>query len=347
MNDPTPTWVAGAGMICAVGRQAMPAAAAIDAGVVRLQTTSNPGDSMSLHPVAVVPGITGSIHERVDELLVEAIKSCGPEVPVHERENDRLLVYLGWADARRPGAARCPSRGDVVERLGPLLDIELDRDDVHVMRGDTAGMRALVLASARLREDTGVDKCLVCAADSWIDAQALTWLGSRRRSMTPGEAGVALWLSRAPEGSLAVRLLGSGVSSAADSCGGPMALALMRATQHALDEAGVAFDDLDLRVSDVGTLPSEYGEHTLAAARMRVRPKPGYRALEPARQIGSAGAAAGLINVVVASYMVARRRRSLALCTASSDFGARVAVVLGGGPREPSTREGAHPPWAL
>src|SRR5690606_2082453 len=132
-------------------------------------------------------------------------------------------------DEQRPGVARCPSRDELAERLGGLLDVELDREDVFVLRGDTAGLHALANASARLRDDAEIDKCLVCAADSWIDARALTWLGERRRSMTPGEAGAALWLSRSPEGPLAVRLLGSGVASAVGASRGPMALNLVRA----------------------------------------------------------------------------------------------------------------------
>lgn len=346
MNAHTTPWLCGAGLTCAVGRRALPAAAAIDAGVVRFRTLSEPDSSWYLYPVAVVPDLPASIDDRVQRLLADAIEGCR-ECMVAD-VSTRLAVYVGWPDERRPGSPRTFTDPELRRLLQRVLDVELDAEDIQTLRGDTAGLRALAVAGTRLRQDPDISACLVCAADSWIDARALRWLGPRRREITPGEAGVALWLSREPLGRCAVPLLGSGVALCSPATEGPLVGAMVNAARHALDEAGMTFDDIDIRIADEGTLPSDYAEHVLAAARLRHRAHRVCRTVEPARHVGTAGAAAGLINVVVAAYMLTHHQGTLALCTAGSDCAPRIATVLGTPPDRAVDGSGERgTPWAL
>lgn len=346
MNAHTIPWLCGAGLTCAVGHRALPAAAAIDAGVVRLRPLAGPRSSWRLYPAAVVPELPTEIDERVQRLLLDAVEGCR-ECMLTDRPS-RLVVYAGWPDERRPGAPRWLGARELARRLEGILGVKLDVEDVKILRGDTAGLRALAAAHTRLKWDSDVSVCLVCAADSWINVRALRWLGPRRREITPGEAGVALWLRREPHGSCATRVLGGGVAPCSSSEEGLLVGAMVTAAQHALNEAEVTFDDVDVRVVDGGTLPSAYPEHMLAAARLRGRVRRSCRTLEPARQVGTAGAAAGLANVVVASYMLSQHRKTFALCMAGSDGAPRVAIVLGAAVEaRPKGRSERGTPWAL
>lgn len=238
----------------------------------------------------------------------------------------------------------------LADLFGTWLRTTVDPEQVRCLTGETAGARALVVAARRMREDLGLDACLVAAADSWLTTDALRWLALRcpiRREvgdegLAPSEAGAAVWLVRSPY-MAAVELVGTG---AAATGGRPSNDPLGRAVGRALAEARREIQDVQHIVLDTGTDVWGSVSWSATVSRASIRPWIGTTWL-PAESIGHVGAAAGIIEVMLASHVLTRHGEGgAALCITAAQEHGQVAVVLAALPDAAVSLEEPIP-WAL
>ena len=332
-------FVTGIGMVCPVGLYAASACAAQRAGISALSELpwlDNAGE-----PIvgAMVPGLDDGLPRgaRLLELSLRSISEVAgrrlglawPQVP--------LLLCL--AEPERPGAQAGNQRlaqtlvDQAQERLGMRFHPELSR---AFACGHTAAFRAL--AHARTLMARGLaPACLVCAADSLLNATTLQWLSMndrlktelQRDGLSPGEAAAAVLVESQvrEESCVQVLGLGFGLEAATVSSGLPqLGLGLAAAARSALDEARRGLHEIDLRLSDVSGELHGFKELPLLQARLEDQPLWHW-----AEAIGDTGAAAGLAQLVLADQAFRKDYAPgpLALGLSSAWHGDRAAAVLG------------------
>lgn len=348
-------FVTGTGMACPVGLDAASACAAQRAGISalsELRWLDNAGE-----PIvgAMVPGLDDELPRgaRLLELSLLSISELAgrrddlawPQVP----------LFLCLAEPERPGAPADNQRlaqavvDQAHERLGMRFHPALSR---VFAGGHTAAFRALAHARALMARGQ-VPACLVCAADSLLNAATLQWLSAndrlktdlQRDGLSPGEAAVAALLEPQPreEGCVEVLGLGFGAEEATVGSGLPQrGQGLATAARAALGEAGCGLHEIDLRLSDVSGELHGFKELPLLQARvMRVVRKQDQPLWHWAEAIGDIGAAAGLAQLVLADQAFRKDYAPgpLALGLGSAWHGDRAAAVLGRWARQ-GTRDG-------
>jgi len=267
--------------------------------------------------------------DAVDDLLTAAV----PETA------HTIAVFVGWPDPERPGAPPRPSTALLATVLGLRLGLNLSTEQIRCVTGETAGARVLVLAAQRLQEDQELDACLVVAADSWLTLDAVKWLTRRcpLRSrvgddgMAPAEAAAAVWMVRSPSANGA-RLCGGGISTT-DAPG------LGHAVKYAMKQAERSIHDIGVLVFDSGTNTLGTIGCALQMSHASIRPWVGSEWI-PARSIGHVGAAAGIINVLLARHLLTRHGEGgTALCVTSGRGCEHVALAVSAPPRPTASVE--------
>lgn len=330
------------GVVCAVGLGAAAACAAIRAGISRASEIPYRDRDGALVVGAVVPRLSLDVQfePRLVELLALALRDCVSGEPRTQLQRVPLLV--GLAEPDRPGGCVAAKRliGHVEERLAVKFHPELSRT---VSQGHAAGFGCLALARDILKT-TDVPGCLVCGVDSYINASALHWLDRHWRlkrennpdGVIPGEGAAVVFVRRPGSGPARVGAEVVGIGLAREpspilSETPLLGLGLADATRRALDEAGWGFHEVDFRLSDVTGENYGFREHSLAIGRIarvvRVDPQPLWHPLEA---IGDTGAAAGVIQLAVASAAWSRAYAPgpRAACFTSSVTGERAVAIL-------------------
>jgi 3-oxoacyl-[acyl-carrier-protein] synthase I len=332
--------VTALGMACPVGLTAITAFAAIRAGINRRQFL----------PYADADGepLVGSVLNRIDahvdrrkrwlclaryallDLLGPELAASLPRLP--------LLIVTSDPSANTPaGVERL--RGDLSAELGVPLPASMFR----VMGGNSAaGLRALSSARALLQL-RHAEACIVLAADSLVDARSLYELNRDRRLLTernpdgftPGEAAACV-LVQAPRRGARGFLLGLGAALEPSTLTNDVPLraeGLVGAARGALDEAGLALHDMDLRVSDATGESFYFKEQALLPARLLRQRKAEFPLWLTSAELGHVGAAAGLCGLVMVltAFAIGRAPGSRAIVLSSSDDGDRVAAVVTAG----------------
>ena len=108
---------------------------------------------------------------------------------------------------------------------------------------------------------------------------------------------------------------------------------LAAAARQALTESGLGFHELDFRISDVTGENYGFREHVLAEAKLaRVVRKSPQPLWHPSENIGDSGAAAGVLQLVLAKAAWSRSYAPgpCAACFTSSVSGRRAVAVLRG-----------------
>ena len=347
----SPIHLLGGGLSCAMGSHAPSCIAGIAAGLSRLVVVDS---EIIREPVvcASAEGGTPFIKQparRIFNLLGDAVDGLldGPR----PRSTENIAMIVGWPHPKRAGAPPCPSARALADALGSRIRSVVDPERVYPLTGETAGGRALALAARLLSDGQAIDACLVAAADSWLSTPALRWLSSRcpiRRTssgegIVPAEAGAAVWVVRAPPVG-APQLLGAHVTRVR---GSESAVARLEAAiAGTLNAASRSLADIQHVVIDSGTNAWGTTENRVAMARLGGRLWNG-ATLAPAESIGHVGAPAGIINALVAAYLLERHGRGgSALCVVNSGMSRRAAFVFGLESRAtPSSREVI--PWSL
>jgi 3-oxoacyl-[acyl-carrier-protein] synthase-1 len=330
-----------AGMTCCVGLNAAAACAAMRAGISLFAEL--PYLDNSARPIigASVPDLDQKLksRERVAEILFRALSDCLAQSP---RRWQEVPLIVGLAEPERPGGT-AELASSIVAQMESRLDVRFHpRFSCAFPTGHTAGFEALRQARELLeRED--VPACLICGADSYINAPALLWLDRLRRLKTvdnsdgviPGEAAVAILVQREGESrdSSAARITGLGFATEeVHVCSTEPLLAhgLSQAAAAALAEAGTQMHEVDFRISDVTGEGYGFKEQSLTLSRLLRQRRTCLPLWHAADSIGDTGAAAGICELVVGMHAFQKRYApgDRAACYTSSVPGGRAVAVL-------------------
>jgi len=256
------------------------------------------------------------------------------------RSWEEVPLLVGLAEHGRPGGGADLADsivGLVQESLG--LRFHLRHSKVFAV-GHTAGFEAL--GAARELIQAGVSACVVACVDSLVNFKTLRWLDrhfrlktpANRDGIIPGEAAAAVLLQsgRRPETVTEVIGLGFGKEKAHILSEEPLlGLGLAEATRQALAEAKLGLHEIDGRLSDVTGETYGFKELALVEGRIMRTPRKGDQPLwHWAEAIGDTGAAAGVVQLVLADEAFRKRYapgdRMIGWTSAAT--GDRAAVVL-------------------
>jgi 3-oxoacyl-[acyl-carrier-protein] synthase-1 len=209
--------VTGMGLVCAVGGDAVTAAAAQRAGIVRRQPIAEVKvfDESELEaPLVAAPVLGGSGGftqsgawiRLADAALTDLVTSAQlpPASDVRFWQETGLAWVLPEIDDERFGwpPSEIPTLLDrwATQVLVDVTGLQLLRPAIFAPMG-SAGMAA-VLGQLPAIFRRQVRRVLIVAVESWLDAHSLNWLGQRDRlkgaempvGLCPGEAGACLLL---------------------------------------------------------------------------------------------------------------------------------------------------------
>lgn len=336
-------FIAATGMACPVGLSATTACAAKRAGISSLTDLpyyDNTGESIVGGAVQDL-GWSQPPAARILELLVRSLSELLRGQSGMRFEQVALLICL--AETGRPGSGGGSELAlSVVGRVEESLGVRFDpRHSRAFPSGHTAGFESLREARAMLLRGN-VSACVVCGADSYINAATLMWLDQHDRLKTlanrdgviPGEAGAAVMvrLDMAVGGAAEVIGLGFAKEQAHILSEEPLlGRGLAKAAASALTEAKLGMHEIDLRLSDATGELYGFRELPLVEARlMRVVRQEEQPLWHWAEAIGDTGAAAGVAQLVLVdeAFRKGYAPGERAICLTSSVPGDRAAAVL-------------------
>ncbi|MDZ7591858.1 MAG: hypothetical protein U5L05_14520 [Rubrivivax sp.] len=343
-------------MVTSLGHDAATSCAAIRAGLSRARAV--PGcavldpDTQTMEPAIghEVWGLTRgmSAPARWITLATRAFvdlcqRGIAAVVPRPEDWHRTALLLVGPCldDGRFLFFPEC-SQGHIDETLvQPLrrrlaVPLEVDRC-LSIFEGRTGAMRA-VDAATRMLQDPAIDRVILLAFDSLLDAHSLAWLQDSERlkaaevpsGLMPGEAAAALMLTRGGTGH---RLVAAGLAQeAADplSDGRQHGRALSQVLRAALSAGapGRRFKgDLFVDLNGEAWRAYEYGS---ALAQVDGATLGDFNTMLPALSIGEVGAASSLCAAVLACAAFDRGYASdaMAIVLAAGEAGRVGSLVL-------------------
>lgn len=335
-------FITATGMVCPVGLSAATACAAKRAGISALA-------DLPYYDNVGEPIVGGAVQDldwsqrgaaRVLELLARPLSELLRGQPGMRYDQVALLLCL--PEPERPGSGGSDLVGSVARRVQDVLGVRFDPGHSRAFpSGHTAAFEALREARAILMRGH-VSACVVCAADSYINAATLLWLDQHDRLKTPanrdgvipGEAGAAVMVQLERVAGAAAEVIGLGFAKEQAHILSEEPLlgrGLADAARSALTEAKLGMHEIDLRLSDVTGELYGYKELPLVEARlMRVVRKQDQPLWHWAEAIGDTGAAAGVAQLVLAdqAFRKGYAPGDRAICLTSSVAGDRAAAVL-------------------
>jgi 3-oxoacyl-[acyl-carrier-protein] synthase I len=270
--------------------------------------------------------------ERLVHLLAGPVREC---LAAAESGAATIPVLLCLAERERPG--RIDDLDDrLCARLAEELGHPLGRGSRVYAFGTVGG--AVALRDARALIEAGAAEAIVAGVDSFLSAGTLKACDGEDRLLTgansngfiAGEAGAAVLLGRGPGGP---RLLGLGFGAEAARIGSgepQRAEGMVQAMRQALQEAGIAYNDIALRIADLAGEQYYFREAALAQARLWRGKRDPEEVWTPADGMGNTGAAFFPIGLGLALTAVRKGYAPgrLALMHAAHDDGRRAAAVL-------------------
>ena len=336
--------VKASGLISAVGFNAPASLAAIRSGIRNVRE-SNLWDSESSTYLAAgkVPlpqwwtGL-GKLADLAAPAVLECMLAAG-EVAAGE-----IPVLLGVAPRSRP--FRWPDlEAQILPEIEHRLEMRLHRDSA-VVPADHVSVALALLRAGKLIESGRARYVIVAGVDSLLQHELKEHYLSQRRLLSPGnsngfspgEAGSAVLVSRATgaAGELQISGIGMAVETAGIESEEPLrAIGLTQAIRNAFDDAGLTYDDLDYRITDLNGEHYKFKEMVLAMMRFARKPKRQLFDLwHPIECTGDVGAAIG--PMVLAVALDALRNDygigPTSLCTFGNDDGYRAAIIARGEP---------------
>jgi 3-oxoacyl-[acyl-carrier-protein] synthase-1 len=137
-----------------------------------------------------------------------------------------------------------------------------------------------------------------------------------------------------PDATAAVQLIGLGFANEESSIMNDsplLGIGMKEAAQGALTEAQIRMDQVAFRLSDAAGEGYAFREQALVVARLlRVHRDEEFPLWHCAEYVGETGAAAGLLQLVVAYHAFQKRYApgTIAMCFTSSDSGRRAVALL-------------------
>jgi 3-oxoacyl-[acyl-carrier-protein] synthase-1 len=330
--------IIGAGMVTAVGFNAPASCAAIRARLDGFVETRfmHDGEFVIGGEVPLPDNPRGE--QKLIEMAGMVLRETLDQLPRGKDADTALFVCL--PETSRPGRApgldqNLPFR--VRQSAGSARLSQLGKT---LSEGTLGAFSALQLAEQLLAQGS-VSFAIVLGVDSYLEAGTLASYHEKRRLLTadnadgfiPGEAAAAVLLTRPTLSDGAFRCLGLGRGNEPaliDSDVPLRADGLTQAYKAALAQAGVGFEQLDYRMTDIAGEQTSFKEASLALSRsMRVR-KETFELQHTADSIGRVGAAS--VPVAIAAAWTAARKDYApgpgVLCHFADDAGGRAALVL-------------------
>lgn len=330
-------YVRAGGFISSLGLSAMPAFAAVRAGVKRHSELPYRDNQRERIVGSRVPVLSEHLQgsERLLELIALSIQDLLRQTPLQAMA--QVPIFIGLPESCASGSL---SASSILSALQRRLGIDIAQPVLRIFPwGRTAAFHAL--AAAREGLSGRRPFAVICCADSLIEPRTLLWLEQRRLLKTnanpdgvvPGEAGASLLVTheRLTDGDIAIRGLGFATEPATVLTDAPLlGRGLAAAATVALGEAALAPERIELRVSDAAGDRYGFREHALAWAKT-LRLKKAHVPLHLlAESLGDTGAVAGLGQILLLKHLNERTSQCIlpALCFTSSTAGDRAALVL-------------------
>lgn len=340
--------IVGVGASTAVGRGAWESAAAVRAGIsgftqhpAMLDTAGEPVHAAIAQWIHI--DVRGT--DRLEALLLPAIdEALSIEAPSHDPRRWALALAL---PAAKPGLAEGAGKellSRLTRRCRDVLASAATFDGGHA-----GGLLALQAAHTKLARGE-LDACVVAAADSWIEPEALEHLEANDQlhgagplnnawGFIPGEAGAALLLMRADVAHAAklpvlATVLGVGtahepkrIKTKTVCIGEGLSLAFGGALASLPQGAKVSDIYCDLNGE-----PYRSDEFGFTALRTKQHFESVSDFVAPADCWGDVGAAGSLLHVVLACAATSKgyAKGLLAFAWASAESGERAAALLAG-----------------
>ncbi len=331
-------YVVASGMMTAIGLNAPSALAAHRAALDNYTETrflSHGGSWIYAAQVPLSPPARG--RDRLAAMLAPALQECFDALP--DLAPETVPVLLCVAEKARPG--RLPALDEsLLEAALGRLDVEMNASSKVYPHGSAGG--AVALRDARALLDTGAPAVIVAGTDSFLVSGTITALDRAERILTEentngfpaGEAASAIVLTRGPaSGRRSMRLLGLGFGAEEATIHTDLPLradGLLASIREALGEAGISFENIDYRISDLSGEQYYFKEVALSMQRgLRVR-KDNMDLWTPTSEFGYTGAAA--FPIVMAVALSAARKNyapgPLVMAHAADDAGRRATAIF-------------------
>jgi 3-oxoacyl-[acyl-carrier-protein] synthase-1 len=334
---PRPLAIVSSGMSTGVGLSAPASCAAIRAGITSFHETRFIDQSGQWILGAEVP--LAEPLRGVDKLVHLAVSSIREALAgVDGRQVPDILLLLGVAEPARPGRLADLDEA-ILDRVQEELGFRFHKESRLIAQGRMSGITAIQVARSAIF-DAGFPFCVIAGVDSYLVGPMLVAFEARHRLLTsenadgfiPGEAAATVLVGRADGATkISVWGLGSGSEPAPIGSGEPLrAEGLVNAFRTALQDAGVGWENLDYRLTDLNGEQYFFREAALALTRsLRIR-KEVFDLWHTADCIGEIGAAAVPCALAVAhdAAMKDYAPGPGVMCHFSSDGPERAAVVL-------------------
>jgi 3-oxoacyl-[acyl-carrier-protein] synthase-1 len=347
-NDPIV--VSAVGMVSPVGHSAAVTFASVKAGLARiaespeLRIRDDRGKLMTV-TCAAVTGITDGHRRylRLFRLAVRALSQTLKSAALDHVDLDRATMHLVLAEPGRPGMDHRVEQ-DLARKMLLALGLEAPLHTIVTTEGHAGIFEALGSAMSSIASGS-TDRAIVGAVDGYLDELTLQWLKDTERlksednpkGFVPGEAAGFLMLERqsavaARGGRGLARLAGTGYALESHSIYDKTpstGAGLTGAIRSALTASGEE-PPLSLVVCDLNGERYRANEWGLVLSRAFESNQAPESLWHPADCVGDCGAAAGILNTVVATLAVAqdRSRNDSALVWGASDDGQRGAAML-------------------
>lgn len=306
---PQPVAIAGIGMVTALGGDVDSSCAAMR---VRFnnhkETTFKDSDHEPIigSHTPIDPHLFGDA--RLVEMMVQALAQTNVILTPEFCAN----VPLALCTPETETAGRPSSDEALLARLEKRLGVQFKPGiSGHLPHGHVSGLMALQIAQNLLYEQN-FPCVLVLAADSLLNADGLAALDAQGNLLTPsngyglipGEAAIALWLTRPRPGVVVPLVAGTAFfnTEPPDKQGRPAPVTgreLAQATWEACAQARCHPAHIDLRFNDCNGLDVRFKESALAEALV-FNDNPGQTLpplWQPAECLGEVGAASGLAAI--------------------------------------------------
>lgn len=329
--------IVASGLTSSIGMSAPAALAAARAGLNSFTETrfiSRAGTWINGAQVPLSPPTRG--RDRLAALLAGPLQECFDAIP--DADPASIPILLCVAEKTRPG--RLPALDEtLIEAAMDRIGLQMNASSAVYAHGSAAG--AVALRDARALIDTGAPAVILAGTDSFLTAATLRWLDEHERVLTDennngfpaGEAGSAVLLAPAAQGGTALRLLGLGFGSEEATILSDKPLradGILASIREALAEAGVGFEEVDYRISDLSGEQYYFKEVALSMQRgLRVR-KDNMDLWTPTSSFGYCGAAAFPIALAVglAAAQKGYAPGPVVMMHATDDAGRRATAVF-------------------
>lgn len=332
------TSVLACGLTTAIGMSSAPALAAHRAGLNNFTETKFISRGGTWIPGAQVPLSPPSRgRDRLAALLAGPLQECFDAAPDIEPETIPILLCV--AEQTRIGRLHNLDE-TLIDAALSRLDVEMHPSSAVYPHGSAGG--SVALRDARELINTGAPAVILAGADSFLVSQTISTLDREERILTEensngfpaGEAGSAVLLGPAAGGgqkTLRLTGLGFGTEEATIYSDVPLkAQGILNSLREALGEAGIGFEEIDYRISDLSGEQYFFREAALAMQRGLKHRKDNMDLWTPASEFGYTGAASFpiVLSVALAAARKGYAPGPMVMTHTSDDAGRRATAVF-------------------